>query len=323
MINALSVRGMGKVGAQGCGSEGQMSSTQVRWLLVVGVLILLGSAESAWAWGPATHVYLANQLLARAGLLSAGLAALLVRHARHFLYGNIAADVVLGKRLSKVKHGCHRWSVPRALLQAARSGEQEAFAYGYLAHLAADVVAHNKFLPRQLLLSGTTMNFGHLFWEIRGDSCVGARCWDQLHDVLTGSFPQHERSLERQLADTLLPFETNLTIFNGMHLLTCAQRWRKMMVGWSQLSRWGLDQPLLMAYRDESLGLMQLALDRTDDPWLLQQEPSGAATLKQVRRDRRLLRGLSWQGPGGRWLAGDMAEAYAPAASALPETSVA
>jgi hypothetical protein len=300
-----------------------MSSRQVRWLLVVGVLILLGSAESAWAWGPATHVYLANQLLAQAGLLSAGLAALLVKHSRHFLYGNIAADVVLGKRLSKVKHSCHKWSVPRALLKAARSGEQEAFAYGYLAHLAADVVAHNKFLPRQLLLSKTTMGFGHLFWEIRGDSCAGGRCWDQLHAVLTESFPQHERSLERQLADTLLPFETNLKIFNRMYLLTCARRWRKMMDGWAQRSRWELDQPLLMAYQAESLELMQLALERMDDPWLLEQEPSGAATLEKIRGDRRLLRRLSWQGLGSWWLAGDMAQAYAPAASPFRRTSVA
>jgi hypothetical protein len=276
-------------------------------------LVLLGSAESAWAWGPATHVSLASQLLAQAGLLSAALATLLVKHSRHFLYGNIAADVVLGKRLSKVKHSCHQWSVPRALLKAARGPEQEAFAYGYQAHLAADVVAHNKFLPRQLLLARTTMNFGHLFWEIRADSCVGGYCWGQLHDVLSDSFSQHEQSLERHLADTLLPFETNLRIFNRMHLLTCARQWRRMMVGWGQLSRWRLDQPLLMAYRDESLTLMRLAMEQMDDPWLMQQEPSGAATLRRVREDRLRLRWLSRQAAGSPWLAWDMAEAYVPA----------
>lgn len=300
-----------------------MSSRQLRWFCVVGALILLGSPESVWAWGPATHVFLANQLLAQVGLLSAGLAALLLKHSRHFLYGNIAADVVLGKRLSRVKHSCHQWAVPQALLKAAHGPEQEAFAYGYLAHLAADVVAHNKFLPRQLLLSRTTMNFGHLFWEIRADSRVGGHCWGQLHDVLTDSFSQHERTLEKHLADTLLPFETNLRIFNRMHLLTCAQQWRKMMVGWGQISRWRLDPPLLAAYRDESLALMRLAMERINDPWLLRQEPSGAATLRRVREDRARLRWLSRQGAGSPWLAWDMAQAYGPTPSVEQTSSVA
>lgn len=302
-----------------------MSGRQVRWLLLVGLIVLAGGVQSAWAWGPATHVYLANQILAQAGLLSAGLAALLVRHARHFLYGNVAADVVLGKRLSKVKHSCHKWCVPRALLQAARTPRQEAFAYGYLAHLAADVVAHNKFLPRQLLICKSTMNLGHVAWEMRADSAVETRHWQQLHDTLTGSFAEHEQSLERQLEDTLLSFETNLRIFNRMHLLTCAQRWRRLMARWAELSRWELDRRLLAAYREESLALMRLALARPDDPGLAAQDPSGASTLGQVRADLRLLRRLSWQGVGRHWLAENLAVSYAPSATYPhpPQASVA
>ncbi len=294
-----------------------MSGRQVRWLLVVGAVVVLGGANSALAWGPATHVYLADQLLGQAGLLSAGLAALLLRHRRHFLYGNIAADVILGKRLSKVKHSCHRWSVPRAILQAAQCPQEQAFAYGYQAHLAADVVAHNKFLPRQLLLSQTTMNFGHLFWEIRGDACVGAGCWRTLHRALTESFPQHERLLQQHLADTLLPFATNLRIFNRVHLLMCAARWRRLMAQWGRISRWRMDRGVLSAYHVESLDLMRLALRRMNDPRLMAQEPSGASALRQIRRSRRLLRRLSWQGLSSRWLAGNMATAYAPTAPLL------
>lgn len=302
-----------------------MSSRQIRWVLVVGaVVVLFGGTGPALAWGPATHVYLASQLLTQAGLLSAGLAALLLKNARHFLYGNIAADVVLGKRLSKVKHSCHQWSVPRSLLEAAQTPQEQAFAYGYQAHLAADVVAHNKFLPRQFLLSKTTMNFGHLFWEIRTDSCVESRYWDVLHGTLVEPFPQHEQLLEQHLADTLLPFETNLKIFNRMHLLTCARRWRNLMAHWSRMSRWEMDRPLLTAYQAESLELMRLAVERMDDPWLVRQQPSGASAFEQVRRDRRLLRRLSWQGLGGRWLAGNMAVPYAPVApSPIKRSSVA
>jgi hypothetical protein len=289
-----------------------MSDRQIRWLLAGAAIVLCG-AKPALAWGPVTHVYLADQLLSQAGLLSAGLAALLLKHRRHFLYGNIAADVVLGKRLSKVKHSCHQWSVPRSLFQAARSPQEQAFAYGYQAHLAADVVAHNKFLPRQLLLSQTTMNFGHLFWEIRSDSCVGPGCWHTLQGALSDSFPQLEHLLEQHLADTLLSFETNLKIFNRVHLLTCAARWRKLMAHWGRLSRWGIDRRMLAAYHAESLTLMRLAIVHADDPSLLPQEPSGASALSQIRRNRRLLRSLSWHGLSGRWLAVNLATDYAPA----------
>lgn len=287
-------------------------------------MVVLVGAQSAWAWGPATHVYLANQLLSQAGLLSAGLVALLLKHSRHFIHGNIAADVVLGKRLSRIKHGCHKWPMAWGLLKAAETPDQEAFAYGYLAHLAADVVAHNKYLPRQLLMSKVTMNIGHVFWEIRADSCVEGECWDCLHETLTEPFPQHERLLEQHLLDTLLPFETNLKIFNRMHLLTCAQRWRKLMSHWDRVSRWEMDRQMLAAYQAESLAMMRLALGRMDDPQLLRHDPAGAKTLAQVRQDRRLLRRLSWQGVGGRWLAGNMAAAYAPAIpSPIQQASVA
>jgi len=42
-----------------------------------------------------------------------------------------------------------------------------AFAFGYLAHLAADTVAHNYFVPRQLAVTSSTSSLGHSYWESR------------------------------------------------------------------------------------------------------------------------------------------------------------
>jgi hypothetical protein len=243
--------------------------------------------------------------------------ALLVRHRRHFLYGNIAADVVFGKRLSKVKHSCHKWSLAQRLLAAAGSREQEAFAYGYLAHLAADVVAHNKYLPRQLLVTGTTINFGHLFWEIRADSQVSESCWGTLSETLQQPFPQHEHLLEQHLHDTFLPFEANLRIFNRMNLMACADRWRSLMDHWGRRSRWTLEPALLGAYHAESLAMMRIAMEQANHAWLTGHDPAGAAAFDQVRRDRRAVRRLAWRGLDGQWLADKMAAGYEPAAPSL------
>ena len=297
---------------------------KIGWLVVLGVVAVAMSADAALAWGPVTHVHLASQLLSEAGAIGVGMMALIARHAKHFLYGNIAADVVFGKRLSKVKHSCHKWSTAWDLLEAARTDEQQVFAYGYLTHLAADVVAHNKYVPWQLLMTRTTMNFGHIFWEMRADGHVESGCWPQLQETLLQPFPQHEVLLERHLENTLFSFETNLRIFNHMNLVASAARWRKLVGHWGRLSRWPLEPDLIGHYHAESLSLMRMALRQVDDPVLTRQDPSGAATLEQVRQNRRLLRRLSWQGLNGRWLAESMAEPYAPARrSSARRTSVA
>jgi len=279
-------------------------------LLAAGIVV--AAAEPAMAWGAVTHVRLATELLGQIGLLPAAVAALLAKHAVHFLYGNVAADVVLGKRFSKVRHVCHRWQTAQAMLESAGSSESKAFAYGYLTHLAADLVAHNKFLPRQLLLTGTTVNFGHLLWEIRADACVDVTCWKRLHGTLIRPFPEHQALLERHLTETLLPFEFNLKLFNNMHLLVCARRWRRLVDRWGSLSRFALDVELLSAYHAESLGMMQLALTDPHAGVMTGQDPSGFQVLKRIRQTRRLLRRLSWRGLDSRWLAKQMASAYEP-----------
>ncbi len=289
-----------------------MGSTKVWWLVGLAVFVVAVSADAAFAWGPATHIDLASQLLSEASLVGAGIMALLAKHARHFLYGNIAADVVFGKRLSKVKHSCHKWSMARGLLEAARTDQQRAFAYGYLAHLAADVVAHNKYVPRQLLLTRTTMNFGHVFWELRAETRARPASWRRLQSTLLCSFPEHEQLLEDHLADTLFSFETNLRIFNRMNLLSSAQRWRGLVDQWARISRWELPAEDVLAYHAEALALMRLAISEVENPDLTALDPSGAATLSQIRRDRKLLRRLSWQGLGSGRLAGSLADKYAP-----------
>ena len=122
-----------------------------RGLVVIAVLVLVGLGPSrAFAWGPATHVKLASDLLANAGMLPSALALLLTTRRKDYLFGNIAADVVVAKRLSKIKQICHHWATGFAILEDAKTDQGKAFALGYLSHLAADTVAHGKFLPRQI-----------------------------------------------------------------------------------------------------------------------------------------------------------------------------
>ena len=77
--------------------------------LIVAGICLLFDAREALAWGPGTHLLLGSDLLSHAAWLPAGAAAIILRCRQHFLYGNLAADVVLAKRLSRIKQFCHHW----------------------------------------------------------------------------------------------------------------------------------------------------------------------------------------------------------------------
>ncbi|HUN81679.1 MAG TPA: zinc dependent phospholipase C family protein, partial [Phycisphaerae bacterium] len=140
-----------------------MSSRRM-WIFAVALAAFFAATSQAWAWGPATHVKLAADLLSNLWLLPAGIATIISRHRKHFIYGNVATDTVLAKKMSKVKQICHRWQTGFSLLDEAKTEAGQAFAFGYLAHLSADTIAHNKFLPHQMAVSRSTITFGHLYW---------------------------------------------------------------------------------------------------------------------------------------------------------------
>lgn len=125
---------------------------------VLGVLtaaILLLLPASAWAWGAGAHLVTGNLVLDNLHLLAPALAALLKAHRNDFLYGALSADILIGKGVKKRPDHCHNWDKGFELLggTALRLSDDpalKAYAWGYLAHLAADVVAHNFYVPNML-----------------------------------------------------------------------------------------------------------------------------------------------------------------------------
>jgi len=259
-------------------------------LALAGLVVLFAGSAEAWAWGPATHVQLACEALGQTALLPAALAMLLRRHARDFIYGNIAADFVFAKKLSRIKQFCHHWATGYALLEEAETDGARAFAYGYLSHLAADTVAHNKFLPRQLTVTRTTYRFGHLYWEVRADCHVGAGHREYVRHLLFDRFHDHEASLEDRLVDTFLPFELNRRLFRRMNLTASHTAWHRTMRRWHFWSRWGLDAELLTRYHAECVERMVSLLAEGPSCPLLHEDPNGNAALGFARHHRRQLR---------------------------------
>ena len=284
------------------------------WLfaVVAAALYVLFNADEALAWGAGTHVQLGTEMLARLGLLPASVAAVLARHAIDYLYGNVAADVVFAKRWSRVKQFCHHWTTGFRLLDRCGDGRGQAFALGYLSHLAADTVAHGKFIPRQLAVTGTTMNFGHLYWELRADSLLAPDSADRLEALARYDFTVHHARMAEVMTQTFLPYEVNLRVFERItHLMTRRPLLRSMGM-WGVYSRWPLCGDLLRRYHDECLERMASVLSEQERSPVLHEDPNGSSALLQVRVHRRHVRLLRRGGLALDHLLYDAAASYAP-----------
>jgi len=255
-------------------------------------MVILSLTDHAWAWGPATHVKLAADILANLWLLPAGVAALIARNRRAFIYGSVATDTVFAKKMSRIKQICHHWSTGFGILEAAETEEGRAFGYGYVSHLAADTIAHNKFLPRQMAVSRSTIAFGHVYWEIRADTGIEARHWRRLRSSLRAHYDEPPDLLRARLVDTLLSFRANQAVFRRINLLASERTWRRSVEFWSHLSRHDLDEAVLSGYHAESIDRIADVLTHGAASSVLHEDPNGNAALGYARAQRKQLRQL-------------------------------
>ena len=130
---------------------------------LVALIVLVWPAD-AHAWGPVTHLVHGTQVLSSLSILGPALQEILRENRFAYLYGCVAADIVVGKKYTRSLYThCHCWPVGWQIAEAAQSEREQAFAYGYLSHLAGDVYSHNHYVPVQLIVS----------YQARTLSCTG------------------------------------------------------------------------------------------------------------------------------------------------------
>ena len=154
-----------------------------------GFVVQLAWVKSALAWGPAVHTVTALSLLSDTSMICAGIASILSAFPREYLYGCLAADFFIGKGQRKTSKHPHNWQGGFRFLRESANDREKAFAYGFLSHLAADVVAHNLCMPQLISSSTGAMPMGHLYWEMETDHLVGPAYLKFARQVLTGDHP--------------------------------------------------------------------------------------------------------------------------------------
>jgi len=255
---------------------------------VAALFLVLALPGEAYAWGPATHVFLGQHLLDNLHLLPAAMAEILRRNPRSFLYGSIAADISLAKKYVPAGRHCHYWHVGEEIHTRAQDEQLQAVGLGYLAHLAADTVAHNFFVPRQFVITSSTKALGHAYWEHRLDVQLGERYTSLAREVIMNfDHSAADTHFDEILSRTIFSFNTNLRIFRGMIHVQDNDRWHAVFERLIEKSRWDLKDETIEQYMVTSFDYVvdYLTRRRGSNPAAL--DPVGEFNLhvsKQIRK---------------------------------------
>ncbi len=261
--------------------------------LFILLLLLLLLPTDAAAWGVGVHLTLGARLLAAPEALPQALQALLTAQPMDFLYGCVAPDITLGKKFTHYLEHCHNWRVARKILESAKDDgpAAEACAYGYLAHLAADTIAHGYFVPIKMAKTYNSSLLKHTYWEIRAETGVPTETWELAQQLAKNDNRQLDQVLSRILSDTIFSFRTNKQLFNSMMLVSRLQKWHKLLNSMADRSKWEFDAIDHAEYMRLGLEAINGILGDENSPYW-NADPTGDRALtaaKLIRKNLNLL----------------------------------
>lgn len=266
-------------------------------LLGLVALVVLCWPGEAHAWGPITHLVHGSKILENLSSLAPALQEILGRHRLPYLYGCIAADIMHAKKYTRsVYTHCHCWPVGWQIVESAHNEREEAFAWGYLSHLAADVLSHNHFVPVQLVVSFESRTLRHIYWEARFDAAQRRDRWRLIRSVLDHRYADCDRLVERVVERTLFSFRTNKRIFDSVMALQQAEQWQLMVRGLGARSRYPLPASEVERFNGLCTAAIRDLLVHGRHSGCQGADPIGREALARAAVLRRKLRSLKRRG---------------------------
>ena len=267
------------------------------WVVAVVAVVTICWPGDALAWGPVTHLIHGSQVLADVSTLPPALQEILGAHRLAYLYGCIAADIIHAKKYTRSLYThCHCWPVGWQIVEAAVGEREQAFAWGYLSHLAADVFSHNQYVPVQLVVSFEARTHRHLYWEARFDAAQRRDRWRLVRAVLDHTFDDCDRLVERVVERTLFSFRTNKRIFNSVMALQQLEQWQDMVRGLGRRSRYALTPADVDRFNGLCVGAIHDLLRHGMQSACQTADPTGRDALARAETLRRKLQALKRRG---------------------------
>jgi hypothetical protein len=234
--------------------------------LIICFFSILFIPSIADAWGPLTHVYLGYQVLdIGAALIPAGIYGILKKYRNDFLYGNLSADIILGRRFQGYEKNSHNWNVAWKLLEDSRTDRQKAFAYGYIMHLCSDTVVHN--------IKPNGVPFNHSLLEVKSDSIVEKKYRRVLKNLDKYMQRRNDLFLESKLESLIFSFKTNKRIFKGLLLLSRLPNYTPMSNFIDRRFPYEITVGDIYNFQEKSLERMIDVLNKGRDSKVLEKHP--------------------------------------------------
>ena len=162
-----------------------MFMLKVIFSLSIFLLLQLVITSGAWAWGPAVHTVIACGVMEEISKILPAIARIIQSFPLEYIYGSLSADFFVGKGQKRKEGHSHNWETGVRFLGEVKDYREAAYAFGFFSHLAADVVAHNYFIPSLIHSSSTWRRMGHLYWEFMADNSVAPVYMKMAKDVLS------------------------------------------------------------------------------------------------------------------------------------------
>jgi hypothetical protein len=248
--------------------------------------------DTAFAWGPVAHLEIGGNILKDLNLLAPHIRSLLSEYPYDFLYGNISADIVVGKNLVKELKHCHNWTVGFRLYKEAENNAQKAFSLGYLCHLASDTVAHNHYIPEMMIRYFSARTLRHIYWEMRYDALVDRKVWLASRQVAKEADPADDILLDRVIEEAPLSFRTNKTIFSSILNIHRLRQWHRMIGLLSSKSRWALSREDKERFLRHSIEDSLDVLQRHESAVCVKKDPTGRHNLSKAKQLRKRLKSM-------------------------------
>jgi hypothetical protein len=264
------------------------------WVPLLGgaaVALVLFWPAHAYAWGPLAHLEFGEGALANLSLVPAAVRDLLSHCNSEFLYGTLAADMIVGKNLAPYVVHCHNWNVGFQVLDQADSDEERAFAYGFLAHLGADTVAHNYFVPYKTVEAYGRRRCGHAYWELRYEQRLSPDLWKTCRRVSQRAYRRHDAFLRGAIADSaVLPFALSKRMFEGLLFSARLKRWQQMSALMAGRRNMPLADEEVAEMRELAVGQIVDVLAHGRAAHCVTADPTGLRNLRLATDMRRRLR---------------------------------
>ena len=257
------------------------------YLALAVLLALMLTPAVAHAWTPGTHIFLGEAVMRSLPLLPSSISELLAAFPYDFLYGSIAADTSIAKKYAAAGRHSHSWNVGFEIHNNAESEPLRAFGLGYLAHLAADSVAHNYFVPHQLTITSSTAALGHSYWESRFDTHIGERFSRTAKQLILRDHSHSDEHLDRILSPTIFSTPTNRRIFRGMVYVADSESWQRIFHLVEEKSRWDLAEGEVETYMARAFDYIIDLMTRLDHAEPYKLDPSGTNALREAKKVRR------------------------------------